>query len=291
MATPYFYGQNILQDALFRAGESVALSGSTSPYLDAAKRYLWRAYTDFLKVYPWTYAIKYPPGVLDTVAEVTGTATCTKGSTTVTLGATVAASLAGRKFYIDTEKVPYRIASHTGGTDAVTLDATYKEDSVSGGAYTVFQDELALGTDVLRIWDAWHRNNPAKHFSIRDRHNMNRLWPNRLVSTTVGPNIMAVIADKRVRIRPWTEEAETIEYDYTPVPAELDYAGSTTDTPIIPEEDRHILADMTLYYLFVDKSEPRANQILKDIQVNLTNLISIREPVKFRMSPSRKGSL
>jgi hypothetical protein len=61
--------------------------------------------------------------------------------------------------------------------------------------------------------------------------------------------------------------------------------GGGADIPVLPEEDRHILADMGLYYLFLDKNDSRANVALRDANIALQNLINIREPSKFRMSP------
>ena len=95
----YFYGQDILTDVLFRGGERQDLTGSVSDYLAATKRYIMRAYYDILGDYPWPTALADPPGVISTIAKVTGTATCTEGSASVTLSATVADSLTGRKLH------------------------------------------------------------------------------------------------------------------------------------------------------------------------------------------------
>ena len=242
------FGADILQDVLFRSDEPA----TGSDYEAAAKRYINRVYWDVISWAAWAWAIKYPPGVFQTVAKVTGTATVTEGSTSVTLGATVATSMINRKFQIDNEGVPYRISAHTAGTAAVTLDAAYTESTGSALAFTIFQDEYQLSTLTIRPFSFWFRNRPQGRVTpVNDEEMRAKTW---YISSVNQVFEIAMIDDQRVRIRPWTEDAITIEYDYVERQSALTFDSTSTDTPIVPEDDRHVLADWACHYLQTDKN-------------------------------------
>lgn len=260
MGNKYEFGLDILTDVLFRGGEN-----SGSDYEDACKRYIWRAYIDMLRVKPWTSALKDPPGVINTLDEETGTATITSGSASVTLAASIAVSMTGRKFKIDDESVVYRISAHTTGTTAITLDATYKEDSVTAGAFTIFEDEYDLASDCLIPWRLWSRQHPNHIVHPVDEANLHEHYPNRTVTGMVER--ASIIGGRRIRISPRPESAETLEYAYTPIPSEFDYAGSDSgDTPIVALDERPIIADIALAWLMFDKNDPRLGVLKQLIQ-------------------------
>lgn len=267
----------ILQDVLGRAGEKTAITGSNvSDYLARAKRYVQHAYFDVLEHAPWPWALKDPPGVLTLAAKQTGTATITEGSTAVTLGATIATSMAGRWFHVDSLNVPYRITAHTAGTNALTLDAPYQEDSVSAGACTIWQDEYTLATDCLKPWAGWDRNNPASRVDIVGMSEMRDRYPNRY-TPGIHARLMSVVRGNKVRIRPWPEtQGVTLEYDYTVAPAaDFTFDGTAaTDTPVIPLIDRSILSDAATGQLMLEKNDPRAGDMVGLAKGKLAQMVA-----------------
>lgn len=260
----YETGQDILIDVLQRGGERTALTGgNTSDYLIPCKRYVQRAYEDILAFAPWPWALKNPPGILNISAKKTNTATITSGSTSVTLGTSISTSVSGWWLLIDAEQVPYRITAHTAGTTSVTIDATYKEDSVSAGACSIFKDEYSLADDCLKLWRAWDRNNPYREIDIIQRGEMSQTRPNRYVSSSVTLT-MSVIRDNMVRITPFplTDDL-TVEYEYSVKPAQ-DFTfdeDTDTDIPILPLVDRHVIADSALVLLYIEKNDNRTNEM------------------------------
>jgi len=253
----YYYGQDILIDTLFRAGEQQVLTAgsSASDYLSAAKRYIMRAYYDTIVEYPWPGSLSSPPSIINTVDKVTGTATYTKGSDAVTLGAVVATSLAGRKFYIDNDGVQYRIAAHTGGTDAVTLDATYKEGSGTS-AFTVYQDEYSLASDCLTIHRALDRSRPDSGIDIISKNMMDDLTTTGIGAEGSSVSRMAIIEGGKVKISPWTSEATTLEVVYVKRPPALTWDATANDIPsFIDEEHRHLLSDYATGMILKDKDQ------------------------------------
>ena len=269
----FFYGSDILQDALFRAGERTDLTGgSASDYLAAAKRYVMRAYYDTITAYPFPKSLSSPPGIINTLDKVTGTATVTKSNTSVTLGATVAVSLTGRKFFIDNEGVLYRVSAHTAGTDAVTLDATYKEDSGTG-AFTVYQDEYDLASDCLTIRSAFDRSSPDGEIDIVPDQLMRDLRSRTIGTEGWRVEELSIIEGGKARIRPWPTEARTIEYVYVKRPVTLAWDGTSNDIPsFIDEEHRHLLADYASAFILKDKKDERWQDTLELYNSELLNM-------------------
>ena len=279
----YEFGLDVLNDVLFRAGEP---TDRTSEYESAAKDYISRVLWDVYTYYPWSWAKKYPPGVLQTVAKVTGAAAVTSGSTSVTLSATVAASLTNRKFVMDDQVVPYRVASHAAGSASLTLDAAYAEDTNGAGAYTVFQDEYQLLTGAngaIHPFSFWFRNRPQWMLSFVSEEELKET-PWRFSSTNVLYAI-ALITETRVRIKPWTDVIATIEYDYAERQSVLNFTGAGSgDTPAVPREDRHVLSDWALFYLLTDKKDPDAGTHLVMAKNKL-------ESMQAKYFPSSRGRL
>ena len=256
----YQYGKDILKDVLFRGGEKDDLIAGSTDYLEAAKKYIMRSYYDMISEYPFPSSLSNPPGIINTVGKVTGTATCTKGSAGVTFGAVISPSMTGMKFYVDGSGIRYRIASHTSGANTAILDATYKEDTTTG-AFTAYQDEYALAADCIALWKAADRSNSGEKIAIIS---MNEMDDVRGYVGTEGTRVSAIsiIQGGLIRVIPWTASSKTIEYVYTKRPPTLTWDGvASTDTPAIDEEHRHFLADFALFLLLENKRDERAKGI------------------------------
>ena len=276
----YTYGLDILEDALFRAGEDT----TDSDYLAAAKDYVNRAYYQFLSVAPWPFAKQYPPGVIDTLAEETGTASISNGSTTITFDTGPDESMTDRKIYFDSDNTMYRITAHSSGETGATIDATLKETTKASASYTIFQDEYDLASDCMVPLRFWFRNNPERKI-VRESDNT---MFGRTHRSGLRPSRWAYINDSKVRFNFWTEDAKTIEYDYTYAPGFLDFAGTGSgDTPIIPLQHRPLLSDWALALLLKDKDDTRAKETIGDLNVAVRLLIYQYAPL---MQPTFKPS-
>lgn len=263
------FGKDILEAILFRAGEE---TDSNSDYFAQSKKYVIRAIADVHKAAPFPFALKDPPGIISLVAKVTGTVNSIAG-TTWTLAATIATSQAGKKIILDSEQIPYRITAHTAGTAVVTVDATYAE-TVTAGAFTIFQDEYALATDSLRPWYGWFRNRPNETIDFISGQEGNFMWPSRMRYTVKSTYTASIVHGNKVRIIPWTEEAATIEYQYSFRPTALDFTGAGAgDTPAIPQDDLWVAADRALYYLSLDKKDPRADAYFLSSEDGIENMV------------------
>ena len=273
--TYYKNGADILEDVLFRSGELTASSGVTSNYRDAAKRYIQRRYHDIVIAQPWPWALSSTPGTLSVVAGQSNTATCTQGSASVTLGTSITSSVSGYWLEIDSKMVPYRISSHSASSVDVTLDTTYKEDSVSAGVCTIYKDEYSLASDCWKIWKAWDRNNPNVRIDIIQSGKMHDIYTSRRTSSS-NTYIMSIIRNGVARITPWPVSDDiTIEYEYTAkISNDLSFSSDTSDVPIIPDVDRAILSDFATADVMLDKNDPRAESILQLAMVKYQQMIN-----------------
>lgn len=272
--TYYKYGQDILQDVLRRCGEKPDLTGVTSDYLTRTKGYIQRSYHDFIIAAPWPWALADPPGTLNIEAKKTDTAACTQDSTSVTLGTAIDDSVEGWWFEIDSEQVPYRITSHTGGTASVTLDAGYKEDSVSAGACTIYKDEYSLSSGCWKLWRAWDRNNPNRPIDIIQQGEMHDRFTNRAISASDVLRISLIKEDK-IRIAPWPVTNNiTLEYEYTAkITDDLTFDETSSDELIIPTQDRHVVSDMAAILLMIDKNDQRYVDIAQIVATKYNQMI------------------
>lgn len=276
----YDFGKDILESVLSRADE---LGIGSSDRETDAKRYIQASYISVVgEGFPWPWAKKEPPGVLTTSAEITtGTVAVTNNSATITFSSAPSASVAGRKFFVDADGVIYRISAHTGGSATATLDSAYLGTTNAAAAYHVFQDEYDLASDFLRPF--------GKRF-LRDMHGRYALdligedelsgryaYPG--ASGTV-PRYATMVAEKRIRLTPWPNEARRYEYAYVFHPGVLDFTGAGAgDTPIIqPAEDRIVLSFFALAHLLHDKNDDRAAGLLAagEAKVKQMKLLGIK---------------
>lgn len=269
MADNYTFGLDIANDAFERSGIN------DSAVTDKMKRFVNRAYFDILKEAPWTWALKDPPGIINTLAEVEDSLTATEGSATATITVNSAVTdFSGRKIWLVANQVPYRIITHSGLT--LTLDATWKEASVSAGDCIIFQDEYSLASDCARPWSFRGRNSqlPIRFTGAIEMHA-------QYDQETYGSHVIdiSLIQQKKIRIKPWIKESVTLEYLYVEEKDPLDFTGAGAgDTPVLPLWDRAILADRALLYQlydWVDKEPAYAARIQSlegQIQDQLANM-------------------
>lgn len=260
-------GLDIAQAALLDAGEASSISGR---YGDDAKRAVRNAYWSVLAHARWPWAMSPTPGVISTVAAV-NVVVSSIVTTTVTLSATIATSMAGRKFYLDGNQSVYRISAHTAGTNTMTLDASYVE-TLTTGSGVIFQDEYAIPATALRVWDPlWPRGWQWDPITIIDKPLFEQRYGrgawgfgSGIVehACEVHPQAYTTGAKgvtRQLRFAPWSEDALNIEYDYTMF-HDLDFSGSSIDgdTPRIPREHRAVLVHFAAAALLLGKDDAKS---------------------------------
>lgn len=267
-------GVDVLTHFLRRVGELFPndTTLANADRLIDAKLHCQTGYWDFCALKPWRWARVDPPVQFASPAKVTGSVTVpiTAGATSITLGATIATSMAGRKFIMDSEGIPFRILAHTAGTAVLTFQAGYTGIDLTG-SFTIFQDELFVADDILAfpVLTELHTGDtitvlPEKEYRERFPRNVNGS-PRAQYAT--------FITDQKIALAPWTNDARLFEMSYNVRPDPLTFDGNvSTDTPICPRNARELIGVFGLRRLMVDRRDQRIQVIQAEIQERLNIL-------------------
>lgn len=253
------YGQDLLYYVLGFAGQSQSTSDDYASHAKAAIR---QNYWEVLQMEPWLFALNPTPGIITTYAEQSITISSISGAT-VTLSSTIATSMAGRKIFLNSLQTIYRISAHTAGTATLTLDSDWVETTTSGQA-TIFQDEYSLSSTCMVLWgpitlrgNAEHEIEVISDTQFKARHNDGG-W-----AVTGPPDIATQIrftssGVPQVQLSPYPTDQMVLEYDYTKF-HDLDFTGSGSgDTPLIPLQNRWVIAERALWTLWRNKNSELA---------------------------------
>lgn len=188
------------------------------------------------------------------------------GSTSLTLSADPSSGgdLSGWYLRINTNSEIYRISSHVG--TAVTLDAAYVGDNVSGVSGKIFKLDYDLGSDILTPLGEFRGFKQNLTIPIVGRNELRDQYPLRNVSQGY-PQMAALLRSDdgtfTYRFSHYPENQERLELDYIPTVSTLD--TSSVD-PIIPKRFRLILAHATAYFMLRRNSDSKAATHLRDAQ-------------------------
>lgn len=265
-------GQEILRYVLRRAGEILptASDESSADHLLDVKIHVQQAYWEICALRPWRFNRKRVQ--FTSVGEITGTVTSISGSV-VTLASAISDSVANRKFMLDSDAVPHRIASHTAGSNVLTLSTTYVGPSTDG-SFTVFQDEIDTGITDLLAFPVLTELHWGDDIQVVPEGELARRFP-RNVYGTVRAQYAAFLSPSVIRIAPWTKDARLFELSYNYRPASLSFDGSANDVPILPQDSRLAIALRALTRLYSDKRDARLDVVQKEFDETLARLSSV----------------
>jgi hypothetical protein len=263
-------GQDILQNILRRGGDILPTETVTSSadHLIDVKLYTNAAYWEICALKPWRFNKKRKQ--FASIAKVTGSVSSISG-TSVTLSATIATSMAGRKIFLDGDGIPHRISAHTGGTDTLTLEASYTGSQTSG-TFTIFQDEIDTGQTDILAYPMVVELHTGDGLIVVPEGELLREFPRNIQGTTRA-QYAAFISQSAVRLAPWTESARLFEVVYNYRPPALTFDGvANTDTPVIPQESRIAIAQRALAKMYADKRDQRLEIVQKEMDETLARM-------------------
>lgn len=283
----YKFTADLIADVLFRASEPTG-SSPTSDFAAQTLIYLNRAYqvlylggaeisNDLNEDFWW--AKKTPPGVLNLAPNITGNVSVTNGSTSITFSASIASSVAGYHIRMDGYPDIYRIATHTGGTAAATLDGAYTGPTNASISFTLMKLEYDLPADCIRIMAPMRISQGAETFvDGTELASLERDYP--LSQIQAGPPTQfAYVSESKIRfnksgpVAGAVPNAVRVEFDYIYRPADLTSPG-TAEEPIVPIHYRKVIADIALTFLFVDKNDDRAQAIASVAKRGLSGMVA-----------------
>ena len=255
-----------MNDALFRAGEladgSSDLDSVAVIYMNRAYRALYMGGSEFDPRIneTWWWMKAEAQLILEAVIDP-GTANVSNNSTTVVFSATPAPTIdsdvTGWYFKADNHPDVFKISSISSATG--TLDSVYTGDTDSTAGYKLFKINYDIASAAIKIvapMVAYQNNTPNIYGMALSR--MDEEFPLGEILAGV-PTRFGMVDENTVRFNRYGSSTDgeivRLDYDYLARPSDL--ADNTTE-PDLPLEYRHVLADMTCYFLLKDKGSTDA---------------------------------
>lgn len=258
--------KELKEDVLFRASE--ALTGSKFDakvvhYLNRVYRTLATGASEFLPEYveDWWWLRGKAAMNLDPVYS-TGLVNVTQGSTTIIFTVAPAVSMAGRRLSISQQDPIPEIMGHTGGSATATLDAPWAGDTLSNQAFRLMHVTYTLDTAVQVLISPMISFSSQKERIIgMSPERMDELYPLARLSPGV-PQAFALENENQVRFsHGGSDQGNYMRVEYRYRPKISDLTDSTMSVPLVPSQWMHLLADMALTYILIDKNDDRSNAV------------------------------
>lgn len=267
---PYVTAQDIISNALFGAGETVGSSrwdSTAYDYLNRAYKAIANGKSEFLPEFIHDWWWLRDRGVLTINPVITGTVAVTNADTAITFSSAPSISFAGRRIRIGNTPDVFKVAAHTGGATDATLDSEYTGDTSSAESYTAMQFTYSLESDVNAIMSpiTTFTYNPTIYGLTPER--MDRLFP--LVNMRGGiPRAFSLEDTRTIRLsHGGRTDGKTMRFEYIFRP-EITTLISSSE-PLMPEADRHVLADAVKYQVMMDKNDNRASGVGAAVRASL----------------------
>lgn len=274
---PYVNTRQIKQDVLFRAAE---VTGGASDYDEKVIDYINRTYktmasgaSEFLPEYVDDWWWLRARGVLTLKPVLVGTVTVTQDSAAIVFDSGPVDSVVDYRIRFDNWGEVFRITSHVAGSVDAVLDSPFTGPTVASNAYRLMKVTYELDAAVAAI------TGPMVGF--RDNPKINGVSPERMDELYPLPQLMPGVptgfALEDIQTVRFSHGGRTdgysmrVEYPYRP--KVLDLEDSDTSIPLVPEEWRHILADMALTYVYLDKNDDRSNAVALAARTGLAGML------------------
>ena len=273
---PHTSAQDLKEDVLFRAGEqnSADWGTKTIDYLNRVYMTLASGASEFLPEYVEDWWWMRSEGVLTLEPPITtGTVAVTDGSASITFSSAPAASVAGYRFKVEGHPEVFKIATHTGGATAATLDSVYTGDDATAAEYKLMKVEYSLDSSVEAVIGPMtgFRNNPRIIGLSPER--MDELYP--LPDLTTGiPRAFSLENTQTVRFsHGGRTDGKSMRVEYRYRQSITDLTDSDSSIPLVPYSWRHVLADMALTYVYMDKNDDRSNAVALAARTKLAGML------------------
>lgn len=270
------YSSDIINYALFEGGEKVDgtsdFEAQALVWLNESYRKIWQGGGEFDPDIneDWTWLRADGNIILQTKID-TGTVSVTNDSSSATLSASQTTDVAGRFFKVDNHEAIFKISTHGGSTDAITLDSVYTGDTNATASYKIVTLEYTIASDAIEI---------LSPMVTSFRGNRSFTWPWELPGLSLQstpwqtelfagvPNHFSQIDETTVRFNRYADDdLIRIDYRYKKRPSDLTDSGS--EEPVLPLHHRHVLANMVLFNLHRAKNDDRSDSVSLQAQQGL----------------------
>lgn len=260
---PYTTSQDLLNDVLFRAGESQNVGASafrskTLDYLNKVYRTLCAGASEFLPDYIEDWWWLRSSSVLTLVpVTTTGTVAVTQGSTAIDFSSPPVPSVVGYRLRIEGHPEVFKIATHTALDDDATLDSPYTGPTALAAAYKLMKVEYDLSASVAALISPMIGYRGNCRITGITPEGMDSHFPLPELQPGI-PRMFSLEDVQRVRFsHGGRTDGESMRVEYRFRPSIADLTDSMSSIPLVPLEYRHLIADMAVAYLERDKNDDR----------------------------------
>jgi len=275
---PYVHTRDIKRDVLFRASEPIDgtsdWDSKVIEYINRVNRTLCTGVSEFLPEYVDDWWWLRASEVLTFLPVYnTGFVAVTQGSTSIIFNSAPVDSLTGRRLKVVGEEDIPLIASHTGGASSATLDQVWTGETNVGAVFKAMKVDYSLSASVQALMGPIVSFGKPLQIPIMSPERMDGEYPLGLLDSGV-PMAAALISETAIRFSHggMTDGSSLrLEARYRPVVSDL--TDSELSIPLIPLQWRHLLSDMALTYLLIDKNDDRSNAIALGARTGLAAML------------------
>ncbi|MGI0024790.1 MAG: hypothetical protein ACREA4_06545, partial [Nitrososphaera sp.] len=206
-------------------------------------------------------------GVIEAVIKA-GSVTVTRGSTAITFTSAPAVSVLNYRFRVDDDEDIYRVSSHTAASASATLAVAYTGETGSAKAFRLMKFEYALPASAIKVVSPiYFYQDGGRECELVDLDDITRYWVSGRDLSGV-PGRFAMKGESTIAFDRYgsdtANEKMVYELRYKTRPADL--TNSASEEALVPRQWRHILSDLALYFIYVDKDDTRAQLIAQEVQ-------------------------
>jgi hypothetical protein len=281
--------RELKEDVLFRASEPLTGSEFDTKvvnYLNRVYRTLAAGASEFLPEYIEDWWWLRGNGVLnlDPVYK-TGTISVVNNSDAIVFTDAPPDSMVDRRLLISGFSDKPVIQGHSAGSVNATLDKPWTGDTLPDTEFQLLRIIYDLDTAVQVIL--------SPMIGFRDIFRINGMSPERLdelyplAQLTPGfPQAFALESETKIRFsHGGSDEDDFFRIEYRFRPKISDLTDSTSSIPLVPSQWMHLLADMALTYLLIDKNDDRSNAVALAARTGLGAMLKENRRRLAKMDP------
>lgn len=292
---PDIYTSQILDSALFIAGES---SAGSSSYEGKVLDYANRAYRSIanggLEYSPeiderWLWLKSQYPGTITLEPAITvGTVSVEEGSTDITFSTNLSESVVGWFFKTSTHSDIFRVIEHIAGESGAVLDSVYTGNTNSAMAYRLMKLEYDLNESLMELLAPLRAyKDGIFKIQIVDESTLDKMHPLLHVGSGM-PNMCARVDQNSLRFNKYLRsDSNKVRIDYAYLVTPTDLTDSPTEEPLIPKRFRHVLTDFIASLILADKEDTNAAVIGARAQAGLAAMAKDNQREWARMAEDR----
>ena len=274
---PLSNARELKEDVLFRASEPLTGSGwngKAMDYLNRVYRTLCTGASEFLPEYvdDWWWMRASDTLILEPSYN-TGTIALTNGAALVSFSVPPAISMAGRRLRIKDYHDIFVVEAHIAGQANATLDDIYTGPTNTAALFECMKVEYTLAANVQVLMGPLISYKGTERVYGLSPERMDELWP--LARLKPGaPEAFCLNSEKAIRISHGGRNdgvSMRIEYRYRPIVTDL--TDSVSSIPLVPAQWMHVLADMALVYVLLDKNDDRSNAAALGARTGLSAML------------------